>query len=105
MDAADISTIHLESDRLNAIGRRLAQWRVIAAGKYGLVNQSTAAWLLDVSKQRVSYLLESGRIEFVKWEGLAMIPFSSVEKYAIERRLPFLKELELQCAKKTSLLF
>lgn len=67
---------------------RLAQWRVIASGKFGLVNQATAAWLLDVSHQRVNFLLQSGRIEFVKWDGLAMIPFLSVVKYATDKQRP-----------------
>ena len=66
---------------------RLAQWRVNASGKFGLVNQATAAWLLDVSRQRVSSLLIERRIESVKWDGLALIPFSSVEKFAKEKKL------------------
>jgi hypothetical protein len=51
------------------------------------VNQATAAWLLDVSRQRVSSLLIERRIESVKWDGLALIPFSSVEKFAKEKKL------------------
>ena len=75
-----------QDEHLKLRQARLAQWRVIAVGKFGLVNQATAAWLLDVSHQRVGYLLQAGKIEFVKWDGLAMIPFLSVAKYATRNK-------------------
>lgn len=66
---------------------RLALW-VASAGAGGVVNQSLAAWLLDVSRQRVSELVGLGRLRAVRINGLLLISFDSVATFSKAERLP-----------------
>ena len=66
--------------------KRLALWRV-ASGRSGLVNQALAAWLLDVSHQRVAMLVAEGRLECRQFNQVPLVTVASVAKYAMENRL------------------
>ncbi len=78
---------NVRADVLRNRRERLALWRV-ASGKAGLVNQALAAWLLDVSKQRVAGLLVSGRLVYRMVNQTPLICVASVERYARERKRP-----------------
>lgn len=76
----------LKADVMNNRRERLAVWRV-ASGRAGLVNQALAAWLLDVSHQRVAMLVAEGRLECRQVNQVPLVTVSSVAKYAMENRL------------------
>ena len=60
---------------------RLAFW-IVTVGRGGVVNQAMAAWLLDVSRQRVAQLVDCRRLRWVRVNGLLLIYFDSVATFS-----------------------
>ena len=61
---------------------RLQLWKVAAGGSVGLLSQAMAAWILDVSHQRVAYLCQDLVLDSRRLNGQLLICFGSVERYA-----------------------
>lgn len=60
---------------------RLALWQA-AAGESGLISVGNAAWLLDISRQRVCVLVALDVLESRNFGGQRLLVFSSVARYA-----------------------
>lgn len=75
---------------------RLDMFRKCVCSDFGCVNQAMAAWLLCVSRQRVSCLVQGGfLVSHRKIDGALLIPFVSVQEYATKNRRKRLEGLKL----------
>lgn len=71
---------------LDVRNQRLAEYRRKVGSSCGIVSAGLAAWLLDVGASRVYALQISGFLRPVDIAGQRLISFSSVEKFAKEKR-------------------